>query len=323
MSQANGWKIFRREWWLLTANRRIVALTLALGIFVCLVASASFASASIGELLKSSDPIETLFQGLIGAILTGVTLVLTINQLVLSQELGGLADQRGRMEGAMSFFDNIESRLDVPVTSVDPAKFLCSLLRGIDNRAARLEEQDISVSHDGNDFSEMVEDVRTEAKNVIGYLQDTRFGTFEVVSAVLNFNYSRHLNRFRAVEASMKKQPGEDPDEFEELVSLLEAFGPAREHIKTLYFQWDLIKLSKDIIFTGVPALLVSCWPVLYLNEPGLIAGSMVGISNLLLIVSLLVTLSFVPFLVLVSYVTRVATVAQRTLAIGPLLLND
>lgn len=39
--------------------------------------------------------------------------------------------------------------------------------------------------------------------------------------------------------------------------------------------------------------------------------------------VSTAFTLSVTPFLVFVSYILRVATVAQRTLAIGPMILRD
>ncbi len=45
-------------------------------------------------LLTRGDPVETLFQALITGTITAVTLVLTLNQLVLSQELGAVGDLR-------------------------------------------------------------------------------------------------------------------------------------------------------------------------------------------------------------------------------------
>jgi len=42
------------------------------------------------------------------------------------------------------------------------------------------------------------------------------------------------------------------------------------------------------------------------------------GLPNLLLIVAGAFTVSVLPFLLLLSYILRIATVAKRTLAIGP-----
>jgi hypothetical protein len=60
-------------------------------------------------LFSQEEPIETLFQGLLTSIITGVTFVLTLSQLFLSQEQGPVGDQRERMEGAMSFRKDVEA----------------------------------------------------------------------------------------------------------------------------------------------------------------------------------------------------------------------
>lgn len=322
MNQIVGSNTFGRDWWIFKADRPLVVCLLGVMVFLVLVAVGVIMPRSVETLFRTSDPIETLFQGLVGAIITGVSLVLTINQLVLSQELGGLSDQSERMEGSMDFLREVEGFVDERVIPVEPSGFLGCLLDEINSRAESLDETMVSFDNDETDFPAAVQSLQGEAKQSRQHLEDTRFGTFEVVSAALSFNYSRHLHRFRNIQASMKERSEDSPDELEELVDLLELFGPAREHIKTLYFQWDLIELSKAIIYTGLPALLVSIGAVLYLNDPGIIAGTTLGISNILLVISLLVTLSLTPFLVLVSYVVRVATVARRTLAMGPLVLN-
>ena len=58
--------------------------------------------------LVGGDAVETLFQALVTAIITGVTLVLAVNQLVLSQELGSLADQRDRLRGALDYREDAD-----------------------------------------------------------------------------------------------------------------------------------------------------------------------------------------------------------------------
>jgi hypothetical protein len=47
-----------------------------------------------------------MFQGMTTATITGVTLVVTLSQLVFSQELGAVGDQRERMEGTIYTVSN-------------------------------------------------------------------------------------------------------------------------------------------------------------------------------------------------------------------------
>jgi hypothetical protein len=71
-----------------------------------------------------------------------------------------------------------------------------------------------------------------------------------------------------------------------------------------------------------VPALVVSIGGVLYLDNPATITGTFVGIDALIWVVVVATTISLVPFMVLFSYVLRIATVAKRTLSIGPFILR-
>jgi hypothetical protein len=89
-------------WLLLEADRRLVIAGLVVAVAVSLLA-AGLSLPAVTEALRQSDSIDTLFQALLTATITGVTLVLTLNQLVLSQELGAVGDQCNRMDGAMTF----------------------------------------------------------------------------------------------------------------------------------------------------------------------------------------------------------------------------
>jgi hypothetical protein len=297
-------------------NRRLIVVCLGLASFLALVLVGIWDPASLREAVRSKDPIETLFQGFIGAIITGVSLVLAINQLVLSQELGGVSDQTNRMEGAMNFYDNVEELIEPAVIPRNPSELFVSLLDEI----VRIQEDLEPELTPATDMAG--QELNANASEAIDSLKSVDFGSFQLISVVLTFNYPQYLNEVRKLQKK-SDEFSEDKREFlARLESLLKAFGTTREHVKTLYFQWDLVRLSKDIIYTGVPALLISSGAILYLNDLGTITGSSFGVDHLLLTVTLLTTLSLVPFLVLVSYVVRVATVAQETLAIGPLSLR-
>ena len=99
-------------------------------------------------------------------------------------------------------------------------------------------------------------------------------------------------------------------------------FGPAREHVKTLYFEWALVTLSQLIIYAAIPALAVA-GIMLTVAEPGTFPGSTFGIANITYLVGAAFTVTLVPFLLFASYVSRIVTVAKRTLAIEPLILRE
>jgi hypothetical protein len=157
------------------------------------------------QFVRSGDPVETLFQALVGATITGVTLVLTLNQVVLSQELGAVGDQRERMDGAMSFRRDIEAMLDVPISPPEPASFLRALLQVARTHATALAD---GLHEDVSD--EFRTRVRTFTDEVIGnanavsdQLEGEQFGTFDVVSAALNYNYSSKLNEARRIRSDL------------------------------------------------------------------------------------------------------------------------
>lgn len=304
------------NWWLMDGNRRLIVAVLGTATFLVLFLVGLWDPAPLREAVGAKDPIETLFQAFIGAIITGVTLVLTINQLVLSQELGGVADQRNRMKGAMDFFEHVEDLIERDEIPRNPSELFVSVLGEIVTLTEELESGLAAKA----DFVD--NELKDDARKTIDSLKSVDFGSFQLISVALTFNYSWYLNEVRQFKKESEELSDNNRESLSRLESLLKAFGTTREHVKTLYFQWDLIRLSKDIVYTGVPALLISSGTILYLDNLGTMTGASFGVSHLLLAVTLLTTVSVVPFLVLVSYVVRVATVAQETLAIGPLSLR-
>jgi len=81
---------------------------------------------------------------------------------------------------------------------------------------------------------------------VRGQLDGAEFGSFDVVFAALNFDYGPKIGRAERVAADHDEALSDDErDLLGELKESLSLFGPAREHVKTLYFQWALID-SRD-----------------------------------------------------------------------------
>lgn len=313
-------------WLLLNADRRVVAAVPLGLVFVSLVVLGVLDPAPLPRAVASTDPIETVFQGFLTATITGVTLVVTINQLVLSQELGAIGDQRERMAGAMDFREDVESAIESPISPPEPSSFLRAIVDVTQTRANALEE---AVSESRNEqFKERTEDyvdsLARNAETVGNKLEDAQFGTFDLLFAALDYNYSWKIYEARRLRNEHAEAVTDETDEaFEALIEVLEFFGPAREHFKTLYFEWELINLSRTMLYSAVPALIVIIGMIFYVDNPDSILGATFGIDNLVLVASAASTVALVPFMLLLSFILRIATVAKRTLSIGPFILRE
>ena len=311
-------------WIALGANPLAVTAMVALAVFVAFVLAGTLVYPPFQSIVTSADTIETLFSTLLGSIITGTTLVVTISQLVISQENGPLGEQHARMSDTMDFRECTQELIGQP-TPADPSAFLRTIVNATERRAKALRG---SISEGGNaklraEVDEFTESVTGNAEEVRNELDGATFGSFDVLFAALNYNYGWKIFQVeRMVDDHADSLSDEDRALFEELRTTISMFGPAREHIKTLFFEWALINLSQLILYVSVPALVVAGSMLAFVNGSSF-TGMTLGLPNLLLIVAGAFTVSVLPFLLLLSYILRIATVAKRTLAIGPLILRD
>jgi len=306
-----------QRWLLLEADRRLLVAGLFAGVFVALLAAGMLLPAAEAK-LRSGDSVDTLFQGFLTATITGVTLVLTLNQLVLSQELGAVDDQRERMVGALDFRDDAADLIEAPVSPARPSQFLRALVQMTGRRARALRDA-VDESHPAHGaVLDLSENLIGDADRVADDLDGAQFGEFDVLSAALNFDYSWKL--FASKRLRETAALGDDAEAaLDRLVDTLQLFGSAREHFKTLYFQWELINLSRSILATALPALLVAVCMIAFFDP----AGSVTRTLGVVAVVAITSAVSLLPFLVLLAYIVRIATVTKHTLSIGPFVLRE
>lgn len=308
---------------LFVANRQLVTATLAAAVFVVFVLVGAFAHPRFADVLATESTIEILFSAMLGAIITGVTLVVTIGQIIISQENGPLGDQHRRMSDAMNVREYVAEVIGRPAPPT-PSALLRALVETIRDRAREL--QAVVDDAEGTDLAADVEQLtdslvenadRTEAQ-----LADAEFGTFGVVSAALDFNYSADVYFVEELRHRHDDRLTDDQEaRLTELKTALTMFGPAREHVKTLYFEWELANLSKYIVYLAIPATVVAVVSLSFLDG-GTFTGQSAGVPDIVWVVGLAVTISVTPFLLLAAYVLRIVVVAKHTLAIGPLVLR-
>ncbi len=311
-------------WFLLEANRWIVAGVL-LGIVFGTLVGVGYLYPPAENAIRTTDSVDTLFQGLLTATITVVTLVLTLNQLVLSQELGAVKDQRERMDGAMQFRQDVADVIQTPVSPSRPAQFLRALVEVSGERAEDFRDA-VTDTADGDlrkESEDLTDSLIENADWVSAGLDNARFGDFDVISSALNFNYSWKIFAARRIaERYSDTLDDEGTEALNQLIEALHLFGPAREHFKTLYFQWDLINLSRQIIFAGIPALIVSASMVIFFNNMTY-SVLIFDVETLVFVIAAAVSVSVVPFLILLAYVMRIATITKHTLSIGPFILRE
>ena len=302
-------------YFLLNLHRLVVTFLVLVGVFVGIV-GASLVIDGAAVTLVTGDPVATAFQSLIGATVTGVTLVLTLNQLVLSQELGALDDQYDRMEGAMTFREEVGDLIG-ETPPAEPSAFLCVLIEAIADRARAVGE----AVDDGDEDARHLVDVTTgNADAVLDRLDEAEFGEYEVVQRSLDFNYSWKL--YATNRLTDERRSEEAQEALEDLSEALGLFGPAREHFKTLYFQSELINLSRTVLNVSIPSL-VTATAFTLLFDPKNYPGTVFGLDVAVLLVAAAAAIAVTPFAVLLAYILRIATITRRTLAIGPFVLRD
>lgn len=302
------------RWILLDGNRYTITGLFAVGVFL------TCAAIGYAGYIPVTDPdtATTLVAAIVGGTLPFITIVLAINQLVLSQELGWPDDLVDRFEGMTSFRHEVELLTQTPVSPAAPADFLQLIVDTVVKRTEQLraDTDEMTTPNHVAAVRSFVESVTTEGKHVSESLEGADFGTFDALSAVLGRFNGAHLYACRHIRAHYADDLSDDA--LETLDQLIELFGHlavARQSFKTLYMQYELAHLSKLLLIGGFPTLLGG--GIFMMVYPRIIET--VGVPPLLVvIVSVAVTVVFLPFIILIVYTFRIASIASRTADFGP-----
>lgn len=307
------------RWVLLDGNRLALAGLISAGIFLASVILVQVGLIPVFE----SGPLTTLTAGLVGGTLPFITIVLAINQLVLSQELGWVGTLRERMDEMQEFRRNVETLTETRVSPAAPAEFLRTLVLRTETLTQRLVEEceDVRDQEFQGDLADLTRMIKPRSARVAEALKDAEFGTFSALSASLDYNTGQYLYMIRHVRATHGDilPPGAE-ETLEELVDLLTSLDVARQYFKTLYTQHELAILSRLLLYAGFPALLGGGFVVL---SYGTILQWNLGQTVMTLFLAGTIAVVFLPFSVLLAYTLRIATLASFTADFGPFVPKD
>jgi hypothetical protein len=229
------------------------------------------------------------------------------------------------MSDEVSFRGYVEEAAGVAVSPATPAGFLRTLIRGIEDEAMRVRESlaDEPETEATTQIAEFVAVVIDHSQQIDTDLETAEFGSFDVVSAILDYNYSWKVRTGRRLQDKHAETISEQTDEtFEDLIQNIQLFGPTRQYFKLIYYQHELINVSRVLLYTVMPALGVSVYMGFAFNM-GQFSGTVLGVDAAFLLISFIAMIALFPFAVLVAFTFRLITVSQRTLTIGPFILRE
>lgn len=301
------------NWILLRGDRTVVAAGIA-GLFL-----AFFSGLALSGVvpLANAQPLFYVYSGLVGGNVTLITVVVSINQLLLSQELQTPGELQSQISNVIDYRRDVESAAG-KVAPVDPLGFLRLLVESTRQEAQRLGGLTVDGAGETGDgeIDDIVETVTDRMDRVDELLDSAEAGTIDVLSAMLNTNYARQINHLRRVKAdSGEGLPEHVEGAIDDLIDRLQYIDVARQYFKAIYFQQELSSLSRLLLYAGLPAEGIAIAALLLLTVPTDFPGS---VSHLRLLIPVTITVGLAPLAVLSSVIVRTATVTRRTAATVP-----
>lgn len=258
-----------------------------------------------------------LFSAILGGNLTLITVVLSINQLVLSRELGSPGELQQRIRDAMTYRREVENTANSSPVPVSPEGFLRYLHETLVDTATDLEN---SVSDSGNErlvtrIDDLVDELTTDARSVTGTLDAPTVDIFAVIEATLGTNHADQLYELAAIETEFEDLTDAHQQSLARLREQLLHIDTARKYFRTVYMEKELSVLSRMILYVGVPAEILTA---VALAVYGAVGTAPPSPSWLLPFVLVTLTVGFAPLAVLFSFVLRLSWVAQQNTSVAP-----
>lgn len=304
---------------LIDVSRHGVIAGLAVVVFVTTLFVGAFGPASVQQYLLDGTAIADAYIELQPGIITAITIVLAINQLVLSSEFGALGHQRRRLEDVLSHRRDVEENADVVSSPTSPAGFLRTITEATREHLLQLDEATDDDDRALRDrLTACIEEIRHDIRPIGEALETRKFGSIELLGVAIHYDTTRDIHRIRRLRRTYDEEPSREQSRaLEELLTALEQYDVAREYFRTRYLQTQFIRFSRAVLLTGLPALMVAHYSVGIIG-PDVLPGATFGISNLLWFESATFTIALLPVLVIVSYVARIITLAETSIFVGP-----
>jgi len=315
-----------KQWFLLTGPRLSVTAVLLALVFGSLLALSVLRPIQVRRLLTETTAAQTLFSALLSGAILLVSIVVSINSIVLSQEITDIENQQKRITASIEYRRHIEQFIEADVTPARPSEFLNAVLYAISRQMDLLlrvsgQSEDDDFRTYVQEFADQVEEEIDEARTT---LRNSKLGAFSVLLAGLNYNYSGQLHTARALKRTFSDDLSDDEREaIDELIDTFKHIATGREYFKSLYYKRELARLSSRLLYVSLPVIVFTSYMILALDARLFPEVQVLGVSPLLVSITFAYSVALAPYIVLTSYIIRATTITLRTLAAGPFILQS
>lgn len=312
------------RWILINGNRWAVSAAVLILAGVGLVGIGGLWTAELVTLFTEEQVIQTIMIALFSGIILLVSIAVSVNSIVLSQEITSLGDQEEQIQETFSFRDSVQAHTEADVSPARPAAFLQVIFDAIRTDAQELHNSISSEDSELHDqIGEVKHDIENQVKRAESRLERGEFGTAEVLFAGIEYNYSRQVYRVRQFRVEHEETLTDSQREkINELLTTLKYFTIGREYFKTLYFKRELANLSRGLLVISFPSLVFITYAILSLSA-GLIPDfSLLGTPSIIWFAGFSYIVGLAPFALFSAYILRTSTISVKTLAAGPFILD-
>lgn len=186
------------RWILINGDRWVVSAVALILTGFGLVGIGVVWTGELATLFTEEQVIQTIIIALFSGIILLVSIAVSVNSIVLSQEITSLGDQEEEIDDTFSFRDSVQEQTDADVSPARPGAFLQVIFDAIRTDVRELHD---SISNDNpalhNQIREVKYDIENQVKSAEGRLEKGEFGTAEVLFAGIQYDYSRQVYSIR------------------------------------------------------------------------------------------------------------------------------
>jgi len=317
----DGLRIDFVRWVLLDADRRAVTGALLTVTFLAILGLGRLWTFEMQRLLTETDSVQTVLNSLLSGIILLVSVVVSINSIVLTYDITAINTQRDRVQGTTEYRREIGRMVEDERSPTNPGSFLELMTQVMRERAKSLQET--LDETDQAEFSKKVDEFVEELDDAVSRLSDPEdrsggadFGALWVGLEADSGHLVDELQTLRTAHAD--EIPEDEEEKFDDLMEAFELFETGRQYFKTLYYSREISGLSRTLLVVSLPSILVTAWTILAIDAGTVPELWLFGLPPLQVFLATTFSISLAPYLVLTAYVLRTATVARRTAGGGP-----
>lgn len=312
------------QWILLEGNRLVVTGVILVFVYSMLLTIGAAWTDEIRVILTETSTIENILDSFMSGIILLVSIVVSINSIVLSQDIGSVQSEADQTRGTRQFRSDIGAMTETGESPANPRAFLQLMTTVITNRAKTLA-RDV----DGTDGT-FDADITTYTESILDAIDplttatDETRGDFDALWKTLDVDYGEFLEQSRALRGAHREVVTESyEDQLDSLVEAFQLFAIGREHFKTLYYYKEVSVLSRTLLIVSLPTILIIAMAIFGFNAGQFPQLWLLGVPPLQIFAATVFTVALLPYVVLTSYMLRLSTVGIRTASAGPFSLND